>query len=124
MLPVVEPANPLVVRVEMERPDTLDEKAADVLLGRLVPASGSSNWAEAGDAGGLGLPLERPLRVRSRRSLVLGLRTELGTTKAGSALRAAASAGLEGAPDELAGPISDRLLLLDPVLLKLARPAE
>ena len=54
---------------------------------------------------------------------MLGLRMELGTIKAGSALRAAASAGLEGTADELLGLRMERLLLVEPVLLSLERPA-
>lgn len=124
IVPAADAAKPLVVRVEMDRPVKLLEKAADVLRGTLVPVSGMSNEAAEGDTGGLGRLLERPLIDRSRLSLVLGLRTELGTMKAGSALRAAAKAGLEGTPDELVGPMSDKLLLVEPVLLRLERPAE
>lgn len=115
-------AKPLVVRVEIERV-ALAEKAAEALLGKLVPGSASSAVAVIGDTGGLGRPLERPLGVRSRLSLVLGLRMELGTTKAGSALRAAANAGLDGAGDGFAGPKIERLLLVEAVLLRLERPA-
>ena len=124
MVPAALVANPLVVRVEIDRPVTLLGNTDEALRGTLVPASGRSKEAVAGETGGLGRPVERPLSVRSRRSLVLGLRTELGTMKAGSALRAAANAGLEDTPDELAGPMSDKLLFVEPVLLRLESPAE
>lgn len=123
-MPAIDPLKPLVVRVVIEGPVALVEKAPDALLGAFVPASGSSRVAAAGDTGGLGCPLERPLSVRSRLSLVLGLRTELGTAKAGSALNAAANAGLEGAADVVAGLMRETLLLVELALLKLERPAE
>ncbi len=112
-----------MVRVEKERPVALVGKAADTLRGALVAASGRSKVPVAGETGALGRPLERLLRVRSRRSLVLARLIELGTTNAGSALRAAASAGLDGAAAVFVMPVNDKLLVLDPVRLRLERPA-
>lgn len=125
MVAVADPAKPLVVRVEIDRPVALVEKAPDeTLRGELVPPSGRSKLAAAGETGGLGRPLERLLSVRIRLSLVLGLRTEFGTAKAGSALRAAANAGLEDTPEEAVAPDIDKLPLVEPVRLRLERPAE
>lgn len=61
MVPDVEAAKPLVVRVEMDRPVMLYGKAAEALRGTLALTSGRSNEAAEGDTGGLGRPLERPL---------------------------------------------------------------
>jgi hypothetical protein len=95
-----------------------------VLRGVLLPASRRAKVPLPGETGEPGFPLDVVLAVRCRLSIVLDLRSKLGRTKAGSAFRAAAKAGLDGTTAGAGAiPRLDRLLLVEPVRLRLDRPA-